>query len=513
MLKRKVCLMILDGWGHTDRVDGNAYAQAKKPFFDSLFAKYPHILLGTSGQCVGLPEGQMGNSEVGHTNMGAGRVVYQDFTRINKAIADGDFFENPVLVQAIEIAKERGTNLHLMGLLSDGGVHSHQEHVYALLEMCKRRGLTRVFIHALMDGRDTSPNDGVNYMARLVEVCQAKGVGQIGVVSGRYYMMDRDQRWERVQLAYDALVHGRGRTARDPVALIRSCYENKETDEFIKPTVMIAADGAPVVTLKDRDVFLSFNFRSDRVRQITSALTSPTFDAFPVVRFPNLHYVCMTRYDEKLTLPVAYPPQDLDHTFGELVSAWGQKQLRIAETEKYAHVTFFFNGGQEKVFPFEERELIPSAKVATYDLKPEMSAYEVTDRLVERVRSGGFSAVVMNYANCDMVGHTGKMDAAVLAVEALDRALAKSIPALQDGGFTVFLTADHGNVEQMFDYENGQPFTEHTTNPVPLLVTDASLRFARTSGKLADLSPTMLVYAGCTPPTAMNGDVLIEPVS
>jgi 2,3-bisphosphoglycerate-independent phosphoglycerate mutase len=492
-------------------VDGNAYRQASKPYFDSLFARYPHILLGTSGQCVGLPEGQMGNSEVGHLNMGAGRIVYQDFTRINKSIADGDFFDNPELVRLLSLARERGSNLHLMGLLSDGGVHSHQEHLHALLETAKRRGVTRVFVHALMDGRDTSPTDGVKYLANLLDVMAAKGVGRLGIVSGRYYMMDRDKRWERVQLAYDALVHGRGRTSRDAVALMRACYAQGETDEFIKPTVMVEADGSPVVKLADGDVFLSFNFRADRVRQITAALTSSAFEAFPVARFPRMHYACMTRYDETFTLPVLYPPVDLDHTFGELVSGWSQRQLRIAETEKYAHVTFFFNGGQEKVFPHEERELIPSPKVATYDLKPEMSAHEVSDRLIARIRDGDFAAVVMNYANCDMVGHTGKMDAAVAAVEALDKALSRSIPALTDAGFTVFLTADHGNVEQMIDYETGAPFTEHTTNPVPLLVTDETARFARASGKLADLSPTMLVYGGCRPPSPMSGDVLLEP--
>jgi 2,3-bisphosphoglycerate-independent phosphoglycerate mutase len=509
MLKRRVALMILDGWGHSDRVEGNAYKQATKPFFDALFAKYPHILLGTSGQCVGLPEGQMGNSEVGHTNMGAGRVVYQDFTRINKSIADGDFFENPQLVRALELAKERGSSLHLMGLLSDGGVHSHQEHLYALLEAAKRRGLKKVYVHALMDGRDTSPTAGVDYLAALLDVMAQKGVGKLALVSGRYFMMDRDKRWERVQLAYDALVHGQGRTSQDAVGLVRSGYLREETDEFIKPTVMVEPDGKPVGMLSDGDVFINFNFRADRVRQITAALTSPTFDAFPVVRFPNVHYVCFTRYDEKFTLPVMFPPDELHNTFGELVSGWSQRQLRIAETEKYAHVTFFFNGGQETVFPGEERQLIPSPRVATYDLKPEMSAYEVTDRLIERVRAEDFHAVVMNYANCDMVGHTGKLDAAVLAVEAMDRALSRSIPALMEAGFTVFLTADHGNVEQMFDYDTGAPFTEHTTNPVPLLVTDPGARFVVAEGKLADLSPTMLVYAGCEPPKNMSGDVLL----
>jgi 2,3-bisphosphoglycerate-independent phosphoglycerate mutase len=511
MLKHRVALVILDGWGHTDRKEGNALVLARTPYFDSLFERYPHILVGTSGRCVGLPDGQMGNSEVGHTNMGAGRIVYQDFTRINAAIEDDSFFTNPTLVRALALARERGSALHLMGLLSDGGVHSHQDHLEALLDAARRAGLGRVYVHALLDGRDTSPTAGADYLARLLAAMESRGVGQLGLVSGRYYMMDRDRRWERVKLAYRALVEGAGRTSRDAVGLVRSCYASGETDEFVVPTVMVDAAGRPVARLSDGDVFLNFNFRADRVRQITAALTRADFTGFPARPFRDLHYVCMTRYDETWTLPVMFPPAELAHTFGELVSGYGQKQLRIAETEKYAHVTFFFNGGQERVFAGEERELIPSPKVPTYDLKPEMSAFEVTDRLIERLRDGGFSAIVMNYANCDMVGHTGKLDAAVAAVEALDRALARAVPHLADAGFTVFLTADHGNIEQMIDYETGAPFTEHTTNPVPLLVTDASVAFARSTGKLADLAPTMLAYAGCTIPPGMRGDVLIRP--
>jgi 2,3-bisphosphoglycerate-independent phosphoglycerate mutase len=508
MLNRKVALMILDGWGYTDRLEGNALKMAKTPYLDALFKRFPHTLIGTSGQCVGLPEGQMGNSEVGHTNMGAGRIVYQDFTRINAAIVDASFFQNPELKRALGLVAERNAALHLLGLVSDGGVHSHQNHLYALLKAAAEAKLSRVYVHALMDGRDTSPTAGAGYLQDLLTVMKDVGTGELATVCGRYYMMDRDKRWERVERGYRALTHGEGRASRDILVTMREGYATSQTDEFVEPIVMLRPDGAPVGVLRDGDVLINFNFRADRARQITSVLTQPGFNTFPVVQMPRLHYVCMTRYDETHTLPVLYPPQDVCQTFGELVAGYSQKQLRLAETEKYAHVTFFFNGGQERVFPGEERELIPSPRVATYDLKPEMSAYEVTDRLISRIGEGDFAAVVMNYANCDMVGHTGIVPAAVQAVEAIDTSLSRAIPALMDQGFTVFLTADHGNVEQMVDYETGEPFTEHTTNPVPLLITDTSVQFTRSDGKLADLSPTMLVYAGVTPPKSMSGNVL-----
>jgi 2,3-bisphosphoglycerate-independent phosphoglycerate mutase len=400
-----------------------------------------------------------------------------------------------------------------MGLCSDGGVHSHIEHLEALLEAARRAGVERVVVHALLDGRDTSPYGGAGYLARALATMREKGVGRLGVVSGRYYMMDRDKRWERIELAYKALVRAEGRRTSDIVAMLKRCYEAGETDEFVKPTVVTTPDGRPGGIVSDGDVFLNFNFRADRVRQITAALTQRDFSAFPAISLPHLHYVCMTRYDERFGLPVMFPPEHPSRTFGELVAKASLKQLRIAETEKYAHVTYFFNGGIETVFDGEERILVPSPKVATYDQKPEMSAPEVTDRLVEAVSKGDFAAVIVNFANCDMVGHTGKIDAAVTAVEAVDRCLARAIPHLTSRGFTVFLTADHGNIEQMVDYETGRPFTEHTTNPVPLVVSDAGVRFKARTGKLADLAPTMLAYAGAPVPDVMKGAVLIEPTA
>jgi len=508
-MTRDLALIILDGWGHTDVTEGNAFKLAATPYLDDLFARYPRMLLGTSGMCVGLPEGQMGNSEVGHMNMGAGRIVYQDFTRINKAIEDGELAANPVLSDAFKRASSGTGRLHLMGLVSDGGVHSHQEHLYALLKGAKQAGVAEVFVHALTDGRDTSPTEGLGFLERLLAVMSELKIGKLGVVCGRYYMMDRDNRWERIEKGYRALIRGEGRRSRDILATMRDCYARDETDEFLLPTVMEDESGTPVGTPREGDVFVTFNFRADRVRQITRCLMLD-FDVFDVSDRPSLYYVCMTEYDASFGLPIAFAPQRVTQTMGEIIANEGRTQLRIAETEKYAHVTFFFNGGEEKLFAGEERVLIPSPKVQTYDLQPEMSVSEVTDSLISRIKAVDFGLVVMNYANPDMVGHTGKLEAAIRAMESVDKALSRSIPSLMERGFTVFLTADHGNLEQMHDYETGAPFTEHTLNPVHLVVTDDSLEPDRERGRLCDLAPTMLAYGGRTVPAVMKGDVLMR---
>lgn len=505
-MKNPLALIIMDGFGHREASEGNAILAAKKPNLDRLFAEYPHTLIGASGMDVGLPEGQMGNSEVGHTNIGAGRVVYQELTRITKSIADGDFYRNPALTAAMENAKKPGAALHLFGLLSDGGVHSHNTHLYGLLEMAKRAGVGKVCVHCFMDGRDVPPESGVTYIEQLSHKLEQLGVGCIATISGRYYAMDRDNRWERVVRAYDAIVNGHGNFDPDPVHAMRQSYAAGVTDEFIVPTVV-----TPGAIVQPGDSVIFYNFRPDRAREITRSLVDPEFKGFPRDKgFFPLTYVCMTQYDATMpNVRVAFAPQTLENTFGEYISRLGLTQLRIAETEKYAHVTFFFNGGVEAPYPGEDRALIPSPKVATYDLQPEMSAYLVTDEVVRRIESGKYDVIILNFANCDMVGHTGVFEAAVKAVEAVDFCVGRVWDALQKQGGRAFLTADHGNADQMVA-EDGTPFTAHTTNPVPFAALGFSGARLREGGRLADIAPTMLEAMGIPQPAEMEGKSLLE---
>ena len=495
--------MILDGFGIAP-AEGNAIAAAKKPNLDKIFAENPHTQIGASGLDVGLPDGQMGNSEVGHTNIGAGRIVYQELTRITKSAQEGDMDKNPALLKAMENAKENDKALHLMGLLSDGGVHSHNTHLYALLEMAKRQGLEKVFVHCFMDGRDVPPSSGKDYVKELMEKLQEIGVGKIATVMGRYYAMDRDNRWERVEKAYAAMVYGEGLEADCPLCAMQNSYDNDVTDEFVVPTVV---KGAEPIEAGDSVIF--YNFRPDRAREITRTLVDPDFTGFERKKgFFPLTYVCMTQYDATMpNVEVAYKPESLENTFGEYISKQGMSQLRIAETEKYAHVTFFFNGGVEKQYPGEDRILVKSPAVATYDLQPEMSAYEVTDKMVEAVKSGKYDALILNYANCDMVGHTGVFEAAVKAVEAVDTCVGRVVEAVKEMGGCVLLTADHGNADKMVDTD-GEPFTAHTTNPVPFCVINHPCQL-REGGRLADIAPTMLKVLGLPQPAEMTGESII----
>ena len=504
--KKLVMLMILDGYGYSANTEGNAIYAAKTPVMDKLLEKYPHTLINASGLDVGLPNGQMGNSEVGHTNIGAGRIVYQELTRITKAIGDGDFFENDAFLKAVENCKKHGSALHIYGLLSDGGVHSHITHMFALLELAKRSGLTKVFVHGFMDGRDVSPTSGIEYVKQLEDKMKELGVGKIGTLSGRYYAMDRDNRWERVEKAYAALVYGEGVKENSAVEAIQKSYDAGVTDEFVVPTVI--SDDAKI---SENDSVICFNFRPDRAREITRTLVDGDFEGFKRRNgFFPVHYVCMTQYDAKMpNVDVAFKPEELKNTFGEYISNKGLSQLRIAETEKYAHVTFFFNGGVEAPYENEDRALIPSPKVATYDLKPEMSAYEVTDEVLKRINSGKYDAIILNYANCDMVGHTGVFECAVKAVETVDECMGKVIDAVLAQGGTVCVTADHGNADQMIDPVTHDVFTAHTTNPVPFIVagTDCELR---SGGRLADIAPTMLELMKLDKPAEMTGESLIK---
>lgn len=508
MRKKPVMLAILDGYGKSDIIEGNAVAAASTPNMDRLMAQYPNSIIHASGMDVGLPEGQMGNSEVGHTNIGAGRIVYQELTRITKSIADGDFFENEALLSACKNCRDNGTALHVMGLLSDGGVHSHNSHLYAVLELAKRQGLQKVYVHCFMDGRDVSPTSGVEFAKELVEKIRSIGVGEIATVMGRYYVMDRDNRWERVQKAYDAMVLGKGELCESAVTCIAESYNQDVTDEFIVPAV-VTKDGAPVGTIQQNDSVVFFNFRPDRAREITRTLVDPAFEGFARAYFP-VHFVCMTQYDVNMpNVDVAFKPEKLANTFGEYISKLGMKQLRIAETEKYAHVTFFFNGGVEQPYAGEDRILVPSPKVATYDLQPEMSAYVVTDKLLEALDKVDYDAVILNFANCDMVGHTGVMEAAVKAVEAVDECIGKVADKVLEKGGVILITADHGNAEQMLDPADHSVFTAHTTNVVPFVVAgagDVKLK----KGRLADLAPTMLDIMGIEKPAEMTGESLIE---
>ncbi len=495
--------MILDGFGIAP-AEGNAIAAAKHPNLEKIFAENPHTQIGASGMDVGLPDGQMGNSEVGHTNIGAGRIVYQELTRITKSAQDGDMMQNEALLKAMHNAKENGKALHFMGLLSDGGVHSHNTHLYALLEMAKKLGLEKVFLHCFMDGRDVPPSSGKDYVKELMDKLQEIGVGKIATVMGRYYAMDRDNRWERVEKAYAAMVYGEGEQADCPLCAMQNSYDKEVTDEFVVPTVV---QGAEPISAGDSVIF--YNFRPDRAREITRTLVDPDFTGFERKKgFFPLTYVCMTQYDATMpNVEVAYKPESLENTFGEYISNKGLTQLRIAETEKYAHVTFFFNGGVEKQYPGEDRILVKSPSVATYDLQPEMSAYEVTDKMVEAVKSGKYDALILNYANCDMVGHTGVFEAAVKAVEAVDTCVGRVVEAVKEMGGCVLLTADHGNADKMVD-EDGEPFTAHTTNPVPFCVINHPCKL-REGGRLADIAPTMLKILGLEQPKEMTGESLI----
>ena len=495
--------MILDGFGIAPK-EGNAIAAANKPNLDKIFAENPHTQIGASGMDVGLPDGQMGNSEVGHTNIGAGRIVYQELTRITKSAQDGDMMQNEALLKAMNNAKENGKALHFMGLLSDGGVHSHNTHLYALLEMAKKLGLEKVFVHCFMDGRDVPPSSGKDYVKQLMDKLQEIGVGKIATVMGRYYAMDRDNRWERVEKAYAAMVYGEGEQADCPLCAMQNSYDKEVTDEFVVPTVVKGAE-----PISEGDSVIFYNFRPDRAREITRTLVDPDFTGFERKKgFFPLSYVCMTQYDATMpNVEVAYKPESLTNTFGEYISNKGLTQLRIAETEKYAHVTFFFNGGVEKQYPGEDRILVKSPSVATYDLQPEMSAYEVTDKMVEAVKSGKYDALILNYANCDMVGHTGVFEAAVKAVEAVDTCVGRVVEAVKEMGGCVLLTADHGNADKMVD-EDGEPFTAHTTNPVPFCVINHPCKL-REGGRLADIAPTMLQVLGLEQPKEMTGESLI----
>jgi 2,3-bisphosphoglycerate-independent phosphoglycerate mutase len=508
-----VVLLVLDGWGINKNIDGNPIAEAKAPIYKNLIADCPHTELLAAGEAVGLPDGQMGNSEVGHLNLGAGRIVYQDSTRISKAIRDNEFFQNPVLLSSMRTAKEKHTALHLMGLLSDGGVHSRMDHIFAMLDMAKAQGVKQVYFHAFLDGRDTPPSSAIGYVNQLEEHFAKIGIGRISTVSGRYYAMDRDKRWERVQKAYDAIITGEGIRKFSALEAIKQSYDHDRTDEFMLPAVIIdKKTSKQVATIGNNDVVIFCNFRSDRAREITRALTDPEFKGFKRPLFPKLAmFVCLTTYDETFNLPVAFAPMRLTHILGEVLSNRGVQQLRIAETEKYAHVTFFFNGGEEPPFPLEDRVLVPSPRdVATYDQKPEMSAREITNELVERVTSNRYGFILANYANPDMVGHTGILNAAVKAVEVIDECLGRVLRAAEQAEAHVLITADHGNIEMISDKTTGQPHTAHTTNPVPFIVSSKKLKL-RKSGILADVAPTVLELMGISIPPEMTGKSLILP--
>lgn len=515
MDKKMTALLIMDGFGINPSHDGNAIFKQGTPNIDKLWAEYPHTQIGASGMNVGLPDGQMGNSEVGHLNIGAGRIVYQELTRITKDIQDGDFFEKAPLVHAMQHAKENHKALHLMGLVSDGGVHSHNTHLYALLEMAKRFGLEKVYVHCFMDGRDVPPDSGKGFIEQLEAEIKKIGVGEIATVMGRYWAMDRDNLWDRVKKAYDAIVLGEGQaTAPDAVTAITQSYAINETDEFVKPTVVLK-DGKPTAVVSEEDSVIFFNFRPDRARQLTRPFIQPDFNGFVREKgYFHVNFVSMTQYDETFTgLEVVNLPQSLDNTLGEYLANNHMTQLRIAETQKYAHVTFFFNGGVEKPNEGEDRVLISSSKVATFDLKPEMSAYEITDEAIRLINEKKYDVMILNFANCDMVGHTGIMEAAMQAVKAVDECVMKVVDAILANGGRAFVTADHGNADQMIDPVSGGPFTAHTTNPVPFIAVGKELKgkTLREGGRLADIAPTMLDSMGVAIPKEMTGKSLLKP--
>ena len=508
MRRKPMMLMILDGFGINEIEKANAVKLANTPNIDKLMKTWATTEIHTSGLDVGLPDGQMGNSEVGHTNIGAGRIVYQDLTRITKSIEDGDFFSIKEITEAIENCKKHHSKLHIMGLLSDGGVHSHIRHLIALLETAKRKDFDDVYVHCFLDGRDTPPASGESYITKLEEKMKEKEVGKIASISGRFYSMDRDKRWDRVEKAYNALVKGEGEKATSVISAIESSYQQEVFDEFVLPTVICNSNNEPLATIQDNDSVIFFNYRPDRAREITRSLVDPEFDGFEAKPL-KLYYVCFTQYDETIpNVHIAFKPERLKNTFGEYVSNQGLTQLRIAETEKYAHVTFFFNGGEEKQYPGEDRILVPSPKVQTYDMQPEMSAVEVTDKVVEAIESDKYDCIILNYANPDMVGHTGNLEAAIKAIETIDECVARVVSAIEEKNGIIIMTADHGNAEQMIDYKTGEPHTAHTTNVVPLVligVEGVQLK----SGKLADLAPTMLDLMELPKPDEMSGETLI----
>ena len=510
-MKKPVVLCIMDGFGYNPSDYGNAIRAAKTPRLDEIFNNNPMTYIGASGMDVGLPDGQMGNSEVGHTNIGAGRVVYQELTRITKSIQDGDFFTNDAFIKAVENCKKNNSALHLIGLLSDGGVHSHNTHLYALIELAKKNGLDKVYVHCLLDGRDVPPTSGVEYIEELENKMSETGAGKIATVMGRFYAMDRDNMWDRVGMAYNAMVNREGIEADDALTAVKKSYETIDgdgkhlTDEFVMPTVV--KGGAPIAS---GDSVIFFNFRPDRAREITRTFVDPDFTGFERKEFFPLYYVCMTQYDAEMpNVDIAFKPETLTNTMGEYLSKLNKTQLRIAETQKYAHVTFFFNGGEEKTYPGEDRILIDSPKISTFDLKPEMSAYEVCDAACEQILSGKYDVVILNYANCDMVGHTGIFDAAVKAVEAVDECVGRLTDAVMKMDGVILITADHGNADKMYE-DDGSPFTAHTTNPVPLAVVGKDCKLKQSGGRLCDLSPTMLDIMGLEQPKEMTGVSLIE---
>ena len=510
MSKKPTVLMILDGYGLNEKTEGNAVYTAKTPVMDKLMAEYPFVNGNASGLAVGLPDGQMGNSEVGHMNMGAGRIVYQELTRITKEIQDGDFFKNEALLAAMKNARENDSAVHFMGLLSDGGVHSHNTHLYGLLEMAKREGVEKVYVHCFLDGRDTPPASGKEFVEALEAEMKKIGVGEVATVSGRYYAMDRDNRWDRVELAYDALTSGIGVKATDAAQAVQDSYDNDKTDEFVLPTV-IKKDGKAAGVVSDKDSVVFFNFRPDRAREITRAFCDDDFQGFARKARPQVTFVCFTEYDDTIqNKQVAFHKVQLKNIFGEYLAAHKMTQARIAETEKYAHVTFFFNGGVEEPNEGEDRILVKSPKVATYDLQPEMSAPQVCEKLVEAIKSDKYDVIVINFANPDMVGHTGVQEAAVKAVETVDECVGKAVEALKEVDGQMFICADHGNAEQLVDYETGAPWTAHTTNPVPFILVNADPKYAlREGGCLADIVPTLIELMGMEQPADMTGKSLL----
>lgn len=503
--KRPILLLILDGYGINRNKEGNAIAAARTPNLDRLFSSYPHCELDSSGESVGLPEGQMGNSEVGHLNIGAGRIVYQDLTRITKSIHESEFKKNRILLDAMNIVKSKGSSLHFMGLLSDGGVHSHISHLYALLALAKEQGIKKVCVHAFLDGRDVPPKSALTYIEDAEKKMKELG-GEFATISGRYYAMDRDKRWERVEKAYDAMTKGKGIEARSATIAVKKAYQRGETDEFVAPTVIFRNE-KPVSSISDNDAIIFFNFRSDRAREITRVFIDDKFNGFKRKSHPDTHFVCLTQYDETFDVTVAFPPEPVKNILAEVLSRNNLRQLRIAETEKYAHVTFFFNGGMEAPVPGEERILIPSPKVATYDMQPEMSAFQVTDRAVKAISSGKYDVIILNYANCDMVGHTGVFDAAVKAVEAIDMCVGMVYDIVIQAGGLLIITSDHGNAEKMVD-EAGGIHTAHTSNSVPFIICEKGIRLR--DGILADIAPTILEVLGLEKPEDMTGRSLIR---
>jgi 2,3-bisphosphoglycerate-independent phosphoglycerate mutase len=512
LVKKPLMLMILDGWGDREQLNNNAIRMAHAPYISSLLLRYPHTCLEASGEDVGLPEGQIGNSEVGHLNLGAGRVVYQDLTRITKAIREGNFYKNKQILDAYKRAKQTGAALHLLGLLSDGGVHSHIEHLFALLELAKQEQLSEVYVHSFLDGRDVPPSCSLAYCRTLDDKLNELPFGVMATVMGRYYAMDRDNRWDRVELAYRAMVYGEGLKAETYKEAVENAYAREETDEFVLPTVIVDKQGEPYGKIKDGDVLIFFNFRPDRARQITRAFVEESFTGFDRgSKPPKVYFVSLTQYDENIEIPIAFQPEHPSRTLGEIISKHGLTQLRIAETEKYAHVTFFFSGGEENPFPGEDRVLVPSPKVATYDLQPEMSAFEVARQAVAQVKSGKYDFIVLNFANADMVGHTGDLKAAIKAIEAVDRCVEQVVETVREVGGLVVITADHGNAEQMVDPETGEEQTAHTTNKVPLIIVDDDLIGVELqSGKLADVAPTILELLNLPKPEEMTGNSLLQ---